>query len=85
MSYKLYTKVKIASINDGYAHLDKQDEGTFRKASFDPNIVDLKHRYESQYYENIMGNYIWSLVREKTMKEKLIGFNIKLFFYYFII
>lgn len=60
-----------------HGHLDKF-ENTMEKyskehqGSFHQDIMDFKHRYQSQYNENLMADYNCSLV-------KVIWFTLKVF------
>ena len=55
------------------AHLDKFKEnmGAFSEEQgerFHQDILDFERRYQGQYNENIMGDYIWGLVRESDLQ-----------------
>lgn len=54
-----------------HAHLDKfkNNMGEFSEEQgerFHQDIEDFERRYQGQYNENMMGDYIWGLVREST-------------------
>ena len=34
---------------------------------FHQDILDFEHRYQGQYNENMMGDYIWRLIRESDL------------------
>jgi len=55
------------------AHLDKFKEnmGAFSEEQgerFHQDILDFERRYQGQYNENMMGDYIWGLVRESDLQ-----------------
>ncbi|XP_058883872.1 uncharacterized protein LOC131737639 [Acipenser ruthenus] len=55
------------------AHLDKFKEnmGAYSEEQgerFHQDILDFEHRYQGQYNENMMGDYIWGLIRESDLQ-----------------
>ena len=58
-----------------YAHLDefKENLGAYseeRGERFHHDIKYFESRYEGQYYENMMGDYIWGLIRESDLEYR---------------
>ena len=56
------------------AHLDKFKENMGASSEeqgerFHQDILDFKRRYQGQYNENMMGNYIWGLPRESDLQH----------------
>ena len=55
---------------------------------FQQDVMDFERRYQVQFNENIMEDYIWGFLRESLYKYKKITKNIHFFnliFYYFYI
>ena len=57
------------------AHLDKfkEDMGAYSEEQgerFHQDILDFEHRYQGSYNENMMGDYIWGLIRESDFQYK---------------
>jgi hypothetical protein len=55
------------------AHLDKFKENTGAYSEeqgerFHQDILDFERRYQGQYNENMMGDYIWGLIRENDLQ-----------------
>ncbi|XP_061428563.1 uncharacterized protein LOC133355213 [Lethenteron reissneri] len=55
------------------AHLDtfKENMGAYSKEQgerFHQDILDFEHRYQGQYHENMLGDYIWGLIRESDLQ-----------------
>jgi hypothetical protein len=55
------------------AHLDKFKEnlGAYSEEQgerFHQDILDFERRYQGQYNENMMGDYIWGLIRESDLQ-----------------
>ena len=55
------------------AHLDKFKENTKayleeQGERFHPDILDFERRYQGQYNANMMGGYIWGLLREGDLQ-----------------
>jgi hypothetical protein len=55
-----------------YAHLDKfkDNMGDYSEEQgkrFHQDILDFERRYQEQYNENTMGDYIWGLIRESDL------------------
>ncbi|XP_058889662.1 uncharacterized protein LOC131739473 [Acipenser ruthenus] len=55
------------------AHLDKFKEnmGVYSEEQgerFHQDILDFERRYQGQYNENMMGDYIWGLIRESDLQ-----------------
>ena len=66
-----------------HAHLDqfKDNMGAYSEEHgerFHQDVVDFerRRRYQEQYNENMMGDYIWCLIRESPCKHKKITKNI---------
>ena len=64
-----------------YVHLDqfKNNMGDYSEEqgeSFHQDVMDFERRYRGQYYENMMGGFIWCLIRESQYKYKKITKNI---------
>ncbi|KAL0831279.1 hypothetical protein ABMA28_002123 [Loxostege sticticalis] len=54
-----------------HAHLDqfKDNLGAYSEEQgerFHQDVMDFEQRYQGQYNENMMGDYIWSLIRESS-------------------
>ena len=54
-------------------HLDKFKENMGAQSEeqgerFHQDILDFEHRYQGQYNENMMGDYIWWVIRESDLK-----------------
>ena len=57
------------------AHLDefKENLGAYSEENgerFHQDIKDFENRYQGQYNENMMGDYIWGLIRESDLEYK---------------
>ena len=57
------------------AHLDefKENLGTYSKEHgkrFHQDIKDFESRYQRQYNENMVGDYIWGLIRESDLEYR---------------
>jgi hypothetical protein len=39
---------------------------------FHQDILDFERRYQGQYNENMMGDYIWRLIRENNLQYLVI-------------
>ena len=55
------------------SHLDKFKEnmGAYSEEQgerFHQDILDFERRYQGQYNENMMGDYIWGLLRESDLQ-----------------
>ena len=55
------------------AHLDKFKEnmGAYSEEQgehFHQDILDFEHRYQGQYKKNMIGDYIWGLLRESSLQ-----------------
>ena len=55
------------------AHLDefKEDMGAYSEEQverFHQDILDFERRYQGQYNERMMGDYIWRLIRESDLQ-----------------
>ena len=55
------------------AHLDKFKENMGAHSEeqgerFHQDILDFEHRYQGQYNKNMMGDYIWGLIRESDLQ-----------------
>ncbi|KAL0818421.1 hypothetical protein ABMA28_008887 [Loxostege sticticalis] len=66
-----------------HAHLDqfKNNLGAYSEEQgerFHQDVMDFEQRYQGQYNENMMGDYIWSLIRESSYlhrrKTKIVHF-----------
>jgi len=58
-----------------HAHLDKfkNNMGAYSEEQgerFHQDIMNFEQRYQGQYNENMMGDYIWGLLRESTYEHK---------------
>lgn len=58
-----------------HAHLDKfkDNMGAYSEEQgerFHQDVLDFERRYQGQYNENMMGDYIWGLIRESPYKHK---------------
>lgn len=58
-----------------HAHLDKfkNNMGAYSEEQgerFHQDIMHFEQRYQGQYNENMMGDYIWSLLRESSYEHK---------------
>ena len=54
-------------------HLDKFKENMGAQSEeqgerFHQDILDFEHRYQGQYNKNMMGDYIWGVIRESDLK-----------------
>ena len=70
MSCRMSLKVHML-----HAHLDKfkNNMGAYseeRGERFHQDIMNFEQRYQGQYNENMMGDYIWGLLREITYEHK---------------
>ena len=57
------------------AHVDefKENLGTYSEEHgerFHQDIKDFESRYQGQYNENMMGDYIWGLIRESDLEYR---------------
>ena len=57
------------------AHLDefKENLGAYSKEyceRFHQDIKDFESRYQGQYNENMIGDYIWELIRESDLEYR---------------
>jgi hypothetical protein len=56
------------------AHLDKfKNTGAHSEEQggrFHENILDFERRYQAQHNENMMGDYIWGLIRESDLQYR---------------
>lgn len=64
-----------------HAHLDqfKDNMGAYSEEQgerFHQDVMDFERRYQGQYNENMMGDYIWGLIRESPYKHRKITKNI---------
>ena len=62
--------LKVRSLD---AHLDnfKENMGAYSEEQgerFHQDILDFERRYQGQYNENMMGDYIWGLIRESDLQ-----------------
>ena len=58
-------------ILDAYLGKFKENMGAYSEEQgkhFHQDILDFEHRYQGQYNENMMGDYIWGLIRESNLK-----------------
>ena len=58
-------------ILDAYLDKFKENMGAYSEEQgehFHQDILDFEHRYQGQYNENMMGDYIWGLIRESNLK-----------------
>ncbi|XP_028029325.1 uncharacterized protein LOC114242387 [Bombyx mandarina] len=58
-----------------HAHLDKfkNNMGAYSEEQgerFHQDIMNFEQRYQGQYNENMMGDYIWGLLRESSYEHK---------------
>ncbi|XP_044586080.1 uncharacterized protein LOC123266115 [Cotesia glomerata] len=58
-----------------HSHLDefKDNMGAYSEEQgerFHQDVMDFERRYQGQYNENMMGDYIWGLVRESSYEHK---------------
>ena len=70
-----------------HAHLDqfKDKLGAYSEEQVEPfhqDLMDFEQRYQGQYNENMMGDYIWGLIRESPYKHKK-KYSFLFIFYYF--
>ena len=68
MGCRMFLKVHIRD-----SHLDKFKEnmGAYSEEQgerFHQDILDFERRYQGQYNENMMGDYIWGLLRESDLQ-----------------
>ena len=68
MGWRMSLKVHILD-----SHLDKFKEnvGAYSEDQgerFHKDILDFEHRYQGEYNENMMGDYIWGLIRESDLQ-----------------
>lgn len=64
-----------------HSHLDqfKDNMGAYSEEQgerFHQDVMDFEQRYQGQYNENMMGDYIWGLIRESPYKHKRTTKNI---------
>jgi len=64
-----------------HAHLDqfKGNMGAFSEEQgerFHQDVMDFEQRYQGQYNENMMGDYVWGLIREGSSSHKRYTKNI---------
>ena len=52
---------------------------------FHQDVMDFERRYQGLYNENMMGGFIWGLIRECPYKHKKIPKNIHFWTWFFII
>jgi hypothetical protein len=62
--------VKVHTLD---AHLDKFKKNTVAYSEeqggrFHQDILEFECRYQGQYKENMMGDYIWGLIRESDLQ-----------------
>jgi hypothetical protein len=58
-----------------HAHLDqfKNNMGAYSEEQgerFHQDVMDFERRYQGQYNENMMGDYVWGLIRESPYKHR---------------
>ncbi|KAL6469174.1 hypothetical protein MHYP_G00226980 [Metynnis hypsauchen] len=68
MGFRMSLKIHILN-----AHLDKFKEnmGAYSEEQgerFHQDIMNFERRYQGQYNENMMGDYIWGLIRESDLQ-----------------
>lgn len=70
MGCKMSLKVHIL---DAHLHHFKENMGAYSEEQgerFHQDIMDFERRYQGQYNENMMGDYIWGLIRESNVLYK---------------
>jgi hypothetical protein len=58
-------------ILDAHHHKFKKNTGAYSEEQgghFHQDILDFERRYQGQYDENMMGDYIWGLIRESDLQ-----------------
>ncbi|XP_058848577.1 uncharacterized protein LOC117424572 [Acipenser ruthenus] len=68
MGCRMSLKVHIL---DAYLHKFKENMGAYSEEQgerFHQDILDFERRYQGQYNENMMGDYIWGLIRESDLQ-----------------
>ena len=68
MGCRMFLKVHII-----YANLDqfKENLGVYSEEQgerFHQDILDFERRYQGQYNDNMMADYIWGLIRESHLQ-----------------
>lgn len=62
MLKQLRQNFRSLKVNMFHAHLDKLTKTTFR-------VVDFERRFQSQYTDNVMGDYIWGSITLNNAHE----------------
>src|SRR6218665_1063894 len=68
MACRMSLKVHIL---DAHHHKFKDNMGAYSEEQgerFHQDILDFKRRLQGQYNENMMGDYIWGLLRESDLQ-----------------
>lgn len=64
MSCSMFLKVHIF---DAQLHKFKENMVTYSEEWYYQDIMDFERRYQGSYKENMLVDYIWSLIREGNL------------------